>query len=221
MAFENYDTYKIMRKPKTIKEMLYALHNLKKKNQYNCKYIDKIFDNISTTSNLGESNIEEMAHMIFNFHDHLDLFAIPTWEWVINFSKLLENKKVLEFGAGTGIISAMLKKLNIDIRAIDNYNRHLNILFDEIEITDGIEYLKEHKDEYDVLFFAWPEMNDTCINACDIFLDENKKIYYLGEEAGGCTADDIFFNKYDLKFINVHYTSLFGLHDNLFEIIKK
>ena len=223
VAVMNAQHNRIMReleKPKTIRDMMFKLLKLKMQHKYNNRHIYEILDNISLTSKMGTEDIEQLINMMSRFHWELSLFAIPTWEWINNFAKLLKNKKVLEFGAGTGIITAMLREKGIKIRAIDNNNRELPRLIDNMIIDEGVKYIKEHKNEYDVLFFAWPEMNDTCVKACNIFLKNDKQIYYLGEHEGGCTANDRFFEKFNLEEVKVGYTPLFGLHDFLYEVKK-
>ena len=214
-------TIRQLAKPKTIMDMLDRLLKMKSAGQYHSGHIHQILDNVSLTSEMGTENVDQLVNMMPRFHWGLGMFAIPTWEWVGNFSVLLKNKRVLDFGAGVGIITAMLKDKGVEVRAIDNNNRELPKLIDTMIIDEGVKYVREHKDEYDVLFLAWPEMNETCLDVCNIFCGEGKKVYYLGEGEGGCTASDKFFETFDLKYLDIGYAPLFGLHDFVYEVKRR
>ncbi len=218
--------------PKTYKEMLNALLDMKESGRFNKEHVDEILDTIADGVDYGVDNEEDVLMakiaMVGRFHEGLGIYAIPSWKWLRPFAKMLEGKKVLEFGAGTGILTAAMRRLGVNIDAVDSQKkawRHIPCLLEDIKVCDGLEYLKAHEKDYDVLFLAWPYMDDTCRLACKAF-GEKKEIYYFGEDQlwedmCGCTANMAFFSEFDLEMVDVEYNPLWDLRDFLYRVFPK
>ena len=147
-------------------------------------------------------------------------FVKPYWKWIKKLSKRLENKYTVEICAGTGMLTLALESLGIDIKAVDNNKRKLPQIT-EIIFDDAEHHLQYNK--YDVMICCWPEMDNSFYKSCNNFLEKNPEgeIIYCGEWEGGCTANDKFFENYNLVDLDIGYTSCFGLHDNFFLVYKK
>ena len=201
--------------------MIHRLIKINNQGRFNKNNLKEILNNVALTSDIGttDSSMHFQISDMMDMHSQLNIFAIPTYEWLEQLSYYIKNKRVLEIGAGTGIISAILRTFNIDITPIDNFARAINPLIDVV-YADGIEYIERHQNEYDVLLGCWPEMDNTFKAACDAFGE--KEIYYVGEWEGGCTADDEFFIDYDcINVPGINYPQFFGMHDDVFRVVKK
>ncbi len=130
------------------------------------------------------------SRIIFKINDILTLFNI---------------KNCVEIGAGTGLFSLWLSKLtNTHIIAVDSYQRKYfenDKLFFDITKCDAIEYLKTYDYTVPTLFVMnWPNYANSF--ACNVLkqLPKDSLILYIGEEMGGCTGDDEFFEYSDSHF---------------------
>lgn len=223
--------------PNNYYQMMEEMIALKEAGKFNARYIDEIVATISeTTDKFGDMDIErqrqERENMTHEFHEKLGIYAIPAWAWLKPFAEQLKDKKVLEFGAGTGLTTVALHRLGVDIDAVDSRPKewwHIPCLLEDIIICDGLKFIEEHGDEYDVLFIAWPYMNDVCRQACKAFManGETKEIFYLGEpqlweNSCGCTANMEFFAEFEIEEVKeAQYRPLWGLYDNLFRAYPK
>ena len=190
--------------------------------------IEKIPKNIFTKNITNESidrtNMYKVAKYMLDIHQY-QIFAIPYIDWIEKWIELedLKDKKILEIMCGRGLIAAILKKYNIKITAIDN-KRAYYPANEEIIIADCIEYIKKYANEYNTLFCTWPPYSSNIFTkACKLYLKTNPQgnIYYIGETKGGCTADDSFFNMFELTHIECGYYPLPTLYDNMYKVKKK
>ena len=201
--------------------MATKLQILQTEGRYNAQYIDEILDAVSLTADDELPMPSLLRFQLMQKLHCLGLFAVPCWDWVEKFAQLVKGKRVLDFGAGTGIITAMLRRLGVASVAVDIDEWKMPRLIDDLIVADGLEYLSIYKGMFDVLFVGWPPMNETCKMACDLFFDEGKEIFYLGEDRNGCTADRSFFDAYSLEQIDVGYRPLFGVYDQMFRVCWK
>jgi len=125
---------------------------------------------------------------------HTYSFAIPSPGDIEFLVTMLDGRKVIEVGAGTGYWAWQLSQQGVDVVAYDSH-----LWADEGRIASGIQYhpvpqgsvekISEHPDR--VLMLCWPDYNTP-------FADEALKAFtgdvliYIGEGWGGCTGDDAF-----------------------------
>lgn len=155
----------------------------------------------------------------FIAHSMIRHFICNNISWCVpshNMCTYIANhsKYILDAGAGSGYISDLLKKYNINVIAVDN-NKEYNYDKSNIIVSDVYTYIKNNLNQilnYD-LFFSWPRNNDLieqCVN-----LLKPKFLYVIGEDYDGCTG---FFenidNKYDVEQIQI--PQWYGIHDNLY-----
>lgn len=135
------------------------------------------------------------------------------------------NPRVLELGCGLGSLAKALSDRGIDIQGIDNFEREGTFHFKENSwIDDIIEMdMKEAVITYgktaDFILCSWPEMEGHIDQIPKLMYQVNPscKMVYLGEDIGGCTANDRFFNVVNeidsMQSVNDVYCRWEGIHD--------
>jgi len=162
-------------------------------------------------------------------------FVSPTLEWTRALKNIIQNRKVLEVGAGTGLVAKYLDAVGVDIIATDDYSWYENDevgegwkLYYDVEKIDFKDAIGKYRADF--LLLCWPMYgNSLAKEAAEFFteLNPNGLIIYIGEGLDGCTADDEFHNGIeevnDLREVNVVYPQWTGLHDyvSLVKWIKK
>lgn len=123
-------------------------------------------------------------------------FAIPcreALEFIAGYSR-----KLVEVGAGTGFWASQLRRVGVDVVATDNVKpgevsyHHTVGAHSPILHMEAAEAITAHP-ERDVLAI-WPCMSDWLEKAIDQ-IKPGRKLFYIGESSGGCTADSGFFDK--------------------------
>ena len=162
-------------------------------------------------------------------------FTLLSVKLVTELSKQLLNKNVLDVGAGTGFLAKQLYDNKINIQAIDKENNvnssygFKNKYFDIIN-EDGIKYIKENP-QINTIILSWPNYNSEFATEVLKAMTFGQKLYYMGEEEGGCTGSYSFFsllaektklNKSLTKKLQKHNLSWPGIRDNwyVYEIIR-
>lgn len=176
----------------------------------------------SIPENLFLDEFSEWDDVSFMAHPKLimkHIYCKPYWKWIKNLADKIKSNKIVEVGAGNGLVSLALRHLGCDITAVDN--KKWMISSTEVITADAVSYVQENK--FDVLLCCWPEMSDMFYLTCENFLKNNKngKIIYCGENVGGCTASDKFFDNYDLDFLDIGYEPCIGLYDFFYVACKK
>lgn len=150
-------------------------------------------------------------------------WAIPAPEslrWILD---RLDGRGVVEMGAGTGYWAWMLSLGGADVVAYDrnppggktkNQWRHKKTYFDVQQGTP--KALAQHQDR--VLLLSWPPYNEEMAAEC-LRNYPGDTLIYLGEEVGGCTGSDAFFDllAQDWTFQDkcVEHPAWNGLYDGL------
>jgi hypothetical protein len=129
---------------------------------------------------------------------------------------------IVELGAGTGYWAYLLRNRGVDIVAydlappgvLDNTYKFEPRTWTQV-VRGGVEVLDHHADR--ALFLCWPGYRDT-------FADEALERYagpvliYVGEDAGGHTANDGFFDRLGREWLLEEQIAIprwSGTHDNL------
>lgn len=108
----------------------------------------------------------------------------------------ISGKKVLEIGAGTGLLSRYLNKVGIDITAVDRCDGNYSPAWYKTPIEEPWFIKGDIEDidvtEYDVLISVWAPMSDMLLRV----LEKMKpgQVIFVEGEYNGCTAnEDTFF----------------------------
>ena len=153
------------------------------------------------------------------------MYALVSWQWVKPLVEWMGDRKCLEVMAGRGWLSLALQSLGVNIIATDNYSwireRHWDEPVTEVEELDSVEAVKKYGKDIDLLIISWPYMDDIAYKTIKKLHEVNPdvQIIYIGENMGGCTADDEFFehfreiNNEEFKKVVGKFQSWWGLHD--------
>ena len=150
-----------------------------------------------------EKNIDNFARINpFQLDSNLTniSWVVPTYEnfeFIINKIKEINPQNIIELGAGSGLFA---KYLNQNINC--NYIGYKKNKYDcddlnfckKIKLIDSFSEIDfSGKDTY--LLFWPPYANDFAYNVLKKFLKNKdaKYLFYIGEDEGGCTANDDFF----------------------------
>jgi hypothetical protein len=143
-------------------------------------------------------------------------FAVLTEEMI---DKIKPYGPILEVGAGTGYWAREFKKRGIDYLATDAYALPNNKYFPDSKAWEhvytytAVDAVKRFPDK--TLLMCWPEYTKSW--AVEALKEYKGDIFiYIGEEEGGCCADDDFF-----EHLHSHWDEreeldmpqFFGLHD--------
>lgn len=148
-------------------------------------------------------------------------WAIPNKAALIELAKL---SPIVEIGAGTGYLAYLLRKMGVDMLAVDEHpadsrrkaNRYHSFTkaWTKIEVG-GVEKVKEYPDRN--LLLCWPPYDEPMAVNC-LRAYKGKVLAYIGEGLGGCTADNQFHDLLEDDFECVERIDIpqwDGLHDFL------
>jgi len=159
------------------------------------------------------------------------IFGFPSIEGVhgiLNYAKEYNISTIIDVGAGFGYLSYGLDKvqrqhdMNINVVAVDNKSffksAQLHQWYPVIE-TNAVEFLKDKQNSLIVL--CWPNYkSDFAFDVADI-LHESNKMIYIGESSYGCTANDNFFDNFEINKLAIPWTRWWAIHDDIYEVRKK
>lgn len=171
-------------------------------------------------------------HYINNFG-----FALLSHKLINSLSEQLKDKNVLEVGSGTGFLSYCLQNEGVfvtplDEKPIQNNQYNFTTCYTDLVISEASEYIKDSftKNPFDSIIMSWPSYETDFAHNVLKNMKKGQQLYYCGENYGGCTGNDAFFDLLDTKTVlneklteQLHTDSLLwpGLHDSwyVFDII--
>lgn len=122
---------------------------------------------------------------------------------------------ILELGCGVGSFAFALRQLGINVIAVDDYSRvtcagEYGVGFDydrdawipDIINMDNEAAVRKYGKDVDFILISWPEyLSDSAYKSLLAMREVNPNacMIYVGERAGGCTADDDFFE--NVKYV--------------------
>lgn len=141
---------------------------------------------------------------------------------------------MLELCCGSGYIGYLLKNEGVDIICTDNNkwrderkdSKFFQESFTDIECIDALDAIEKYKDEVGCILLSWPEYSsDLAVRVLEKCLEYQISMIYIGEDWGGCTADDDFFEMIEEKCnmidISESYIPFDGIHDSIYLVSKK
>lgn len=143
------------------------------------------------------------------------MFAIVTRDWVNELARWIGDRKCLEIMAGAGWLAKALNEAGIDVIATDDLSWTYHAKPEKkhvfpIENLNAITAVNTHQDA-DVLIVSWPYMDNDVVEAIAAWGNE-KPIVYIGEDKGGCTATDTFFDHFKENKV-IYIPQWPGIHD--------
>ncbi len=114
--------------------------------------------------------------------------------------EICKGKKVIDVGCGSGWLCHQLQLMGVNTIGVDISigdespftHSYLNIIKE-----DAVEYLK--KNQFDIVIMSFPDYNTQFAFDILSILNSNQKLIYIGEQIGGCTGNNNFFNLLELK----------------------
>lgn len=149
-------------------------------------------------------------------------YAVPTES---SLHAVASCGPLIEVGAGKGYWAKMLSEMGVDVMAYDIRRPEQNDYtdrqkpFTEVFVHD-VDIVAAYPDR--TLFICWPPLNDDmATRALSTYLAAGgSTLIYIGESAGGCTADDTFFAMIDASMVErpigeADVLRWWGIHDSL------
>lgn len=124
-------------------------------------------------------------------------YALVTKEELDLIKPLLEGKKVIEVGCGTGYVTHALRSMGSVVDALDDGKGGM---FEWIHYLDDIikeDYSTADLSNYDVIIVCWPSYGYENVTLMLNSLKSGTVVIYEGEMSGGCCAPDSFFDLID------------------------
>jgi SAM-dependent methyltransferase len=147
---------------------------------------------------------------------------------------LLKGKKVLDAGSGTGYLAHCLAEKGVDVVAIDNSpvgDGGGCSVFHTSWRRDIDGQVEDHlPGDFDAVILSWPNHDHPFGFEVVSKMRVGQMLVYQGEGAGGCTADDTFFEAINgsgwvmdeqaTALLKAHHVTFFGVHDRWWVGVK-
>lgn len=145
----------------------------------------------------GRMPLEEVVNSIFRENGWGREALVREFAWAIPSDEALhciaEHGPIVELGAGSGYWAYLLGQLGIDVVALDRYVNSKHKHWVDVQ-RGGAKALRRHSGR--TLFLCWPPYDTNMAdNALRIY--RGSTLAYIGEGHGGCTGNDLFYNRLD------------------------
>jgi hypothetical protein len=148
-----------------------------------------------------------MYPMMIQHYVSYQLHDAESIQAIIEFT---EDDSILEVAAGQGFTSALLEASGFDPYKLVTTNEMSNTwnnetghnYTDKIKDMDCLVALDTYPD-HNVLMLLWPPRNSSLAYDC-IKKFKGNKLIYGGQDRGGVTADDDFFDEIDKHWVLTH-----------------
>ena len=163
-------------------------------------------------------------------------FCLFTAECIFTLATLCKGKKMLEAGSGSGWLADQLAQQGIEITAADwtDYRQPrdkkrgypMRSVFRLDHHGDAVALLPG---DFDMVLLVWPNLNTPFGEQVAHAMRSGQVMILEGEEKGGSTATDEFFDVLNADFehldaetlaLNEHHRTFPGLHDR-WQILRK
>ena len=131
-----------------------------------------------------------------------------------SIARFCRGRRVLDVGCGRGTWSALLSLAGCDVKSCDSFDdgqfREEDCIV-QAHVADGPEFVSSNSKKGDVLLLNWPPYwNDMAEESLEVFRGD--RLVYIGEDWGGCTATDGFFDMLDRGWRIVESVPLRNFH---------
>lgn len=163
-------------------------------------------------------------------------FAFLTEEFMNSIADIFRGRNVLEVMAGSVYFSYCCKQRGMNVITTDNndwsngkvyWTWKNQSYFNNIEELDAVAAVEKYHGSIDLVVMSWPYMDNNAYlvaKACEKY---GIDLLYIGEDQGGCTADDDFFDfiegRDNTTIATDKFARFFGIYDFplLIEFSKK
>ena len=182
--------------------------------------------NFINHNNYSMSSIRLRTLIVKNY----GIFGFSYIESIQDIIQLAENKginQIIDIGAGIGYLSYGIKKMapHLEVIAIDIFMKTYNIRkikqvepFYNVQNINAKKYLPGITNS--LLILSWPNYKGRLMSyICKNYFHTNT-ILYIGENQGGCTANDAFFKNYEIERYGRWYP-FDCFHDRMYLVKEK
>lgn len=160
---------------------------------------------------VGKPSFAEREEVVRRF----GLWALLTWSFVDSLAARLRGERVLEVFAGTGWLAWALGTRGIKVVATDNYSWAFPIPPRVPVIKmDATQAVLRYRNWATTLLMCWPPPS-LAPEAALLRWPLGKKVVYIGEPRGGCTAADGFFDLFQ-ETETIPIPQWDGIHDRCY-----
>jgi len=164
------------------------------------------------------------------YNDMRRIEAVKKYSWAVPtigaLRAITAYDPIVEMGAGTGYWAYLLQHIGCNIIAYDKNPPdqfhslsdlnpwHGNITYTEVK-KGTPEILTSHSDR--TLFLCWPPYDNSMACQC-LHYWEGEYLVYIGEDCGGVTGNDEFYETLDKKFSLIKVVDIpqwLGIHDRM------
>jgi SAM-dependent methyltransferase len=198
-----------------------------------------------------DRTVEEIQDLMNSTRAHYDYyvraviirmygFSLPckgaSWALKKHFGS---SKSVIDAGCGSGYWGSLIQYMlpETKVYCVDSYETRFNFVAEclkplqdlpghikpiQIYRDDAVKFL-ERNPEAD-LFMSWPDYESSFAEDLAKLLRPGGKLAYIGEDRGGCTANEVFFDVLDKDFEEpelVRIPQFMAIHDYLTIYQKK
>jgi hypothetical protein len=105
----------------------------------------------------GTEKIHNSHHMLPVFYHHFGCVC-PSYECLEVIKQVSKGKPVIEIGSGNGYWAFMLRRMGVDVQAVDNVESEWRTTWiEDTIVADGVAYLKKQKSGKDAaLLMVYP-----------------------------------------------------------------
>jgi hypothetical protein len=124
-------------------------------------------------------------------------WAVPSALAIEKIVEFSEDHEILSVCCGLGLWECLIQ-LSSEIKVIAtdlvtaNQPPYIRII--QMDARQAVEQFKTN-----CLFMSWPVYKSSIADDC-LKIFQGNKLIYIGEDEGGCTADDAFFRTLDTKW---------------------
>jgi hypothetical protein len=158
-------------------------------------------------------------------------FSIVTSEQAESLLFLLNGRKAVDLGCGTGYLAKTL-----GIVGVDNYSTQYNPDGDSLTpLTYNKNVLRVDVESHDIsvyddVIMSWPDYQSPFASNVAKRMSKGQRLYYCGEGSHGCTGDELFHEMLHSDFepsesktemLQNDHVQFYGIHDEWFVYEKK
>lgn len=178
------------------------------------------FDSISKIDKYLSHNLmigyEFRMFIVKNF----GIFGFPTKESIKKLVKYIDGRPVYDLCAGVGYLSYGLSRSDVTVLATDDYSTDYGMdktrkwfPVDKVNALDIGPSLRNS-----VAIICWPDYNTGFAHDLTASIHPSNEVLYIGEDRMGCTADNAFFDKFNLEYLDIDWYSFPGIHDRVYRV---
>ena len=154
-------------------------------------------------------------------------YALIAYEWIRPLAQWIGNRRCLEIMAGSGALSFALSQCGVDIVATDDKSwtdprcNWFPAPWSDVVQMDCLQAIQKYGKERAIIICSWPYMDDSAYRSLLEMrrVNPDAVMLYIGENWGGATANDDFFENLslveddDFSAAVQNFKQMPGLHD--------